>query len=279
MNVFDLVKSGLTDMLLSTRKIGDASFTFMSIVLFFVSVYLSYFLATLIRYTFEPQPDQTVKKRSGLGSYLLLFRLLVLITGFVVGILASGLALTNLTIFMGAMGLGIGFGLQNVVSNLISGLIIAFERPFGVGDVLEVNNETCKVKEISLRATMVSGSDGAEIMIPNNTLLSENLKNLSAGNRKRFLELKIMTVQEANPVKVIDIIDGCLGNLTKGIAKEQSLVLLSEITDTGMIFMVKAMITDLADGPEIKSRLLSEIHAGFIKQGIRFPQKHSNGED
>jgi small-conductance mechanosensitive channel len=278
MNVFDLVKSGLTDFMFSTRHIGSASFTYMSILLFFLSVYLSFILATLIRYTFEPQHDQTVKTRSSLGSYLLLFRLLVLIAGFVVGILASGLALTNFTIFLGAMGVGIGFGMQNIISNLVSGLIIAFERPFVVGDVLDFENETCRVKEISLRATMVSTSDGADILIPNNNLLSENLKNWTISNKQRFVELKVVTTQEAIPASVIEIIDNCLGNKAN-IVKERSLVLLTDINETGLIFTVKMLITDLANGSKIKSQLLSEIHAEFIKQGIRFPQKTHRAGD
>jgi small-conductance mechanosensitive channel len=278
MNVFDLVKSGVSDFMFSPRKIGDAAFTYMSILLFFGSVYLSFIVATLIRYTFEPQHDQTVKNRSSLGSYLLLFRLLVLCAGFVVGILASGLALTNFAIFLGAMGVGIGFGLQNIVSNLISGLIIAFERPFVVGDVLDFNNETCKVKEISLRATMVSNSEGADILIPNNTLLSENLKNWTISNKQRVVELKILTTLEANPAKVIEIINHCMADVTS-IVPERSSALLSDINEMGLVFTVKILITDLANGSKIKSQVLAGIYTEFFNQGIKFPQKNLNTGD
>lgn len=272
MNVFDLIKSAVGEFMFSNRKIGSATFTFMSILLFFASVYFSFILATLIRYTFEPQPEQTVKSRSSLGSYLLLFRLLILCTGFVVGILASGLALTNFSIFLGAMGVGIGFGLQNIVSNLISGLIIAFERPFVVGDVLDFENEACKVKEISLRATMVSTSDGADILIPNNTLLSENLKNRTISNKQRFMEFKVTTLQQTDPVVVMKIIGDCFSEETT-IIRDQSVVLLSEINETGMVFSVKILITDLAIGSKIKSHLLTVIYKAFAEHNILFSHK------
>jgi small-conductance mechanosensitive channel len=278
MNVFDLVKSRVSEFMFTTRNIGNATFTYMSIFVFFSSVYLAFILATLIRYTFEPQHDLTVKNRSSLGSYLLLFRLLILCAGFVVGILASGLALTNFAIFLGAMGVGIGFGLQNIVSNLISGLIIAFERPFVVGDVLDFDNEPCKVKEINLRATMVSNADGAGILIPNNTLLSENLKNWTITSKQRFLDLKIQTSHDVTPSVVIDIIGSCLDD-QKNIVREKSVVLFSEINDTGLIYTVKFLLEDIADGSKIKSELLSGIHAGFVKHNIRFPKKIFNPGD
>jgi potassium-dependent mechanosensitive channel len=272
MNIFDLVNSGIDQFMTTPRTIGTATFTFMSIFLFFVSVYLAFILASLIRHTFLPQHEQTVKQRSALGSYLLLVRLLILCAGFVVGILASGLALTNFALFLGAMGVGVGFGLQNVVSNLISGLIIAFERPFVVGDVLEFNNETCKVKEISLRATMVSNSEGADILIPNNTLLSANLKNLTISNKQLMVELKVQTTIETNPVQVIEIIGRCLGE-NPNVIRDRSPVLFSDITETGLVFTIKILVTDLANGSNTRSQLLAAIHAAFIDQGIRFPQR------
>ncbi|MEI7724508.1 MAG: mechanosensitive ion channel domain-containing protein [Bacteroidota bacterium] len=278
MNIFDLVNSGIDQFMTTPRSIGTTTFTFMSIFLFFVSVYLAFILASLIRNTFLPQHEQTVKQRSGLGSYLLLLRLLILCTGFVVGILASGLALTNFAIFLGAMGVGIGFGLQNLVSNLISGLIIAFERPFVVGDVLDFNNETCKVKEISLRATMVSNSEGADILIPNNTLLSANLKNWTISNKQRLVELKVQTTIEANPAQVMEIIDQCLG-LIPNVIKDRSLILFSDINDTGMVFTIKILVKDLSNSSSTKSQLLAAIHGAFFNKGIRFPQRIYTIED
>ncbi|MFZ4522961.1 MAG: mechanosensitive ion channel family protein [Bacteroidales bacterium] len=278
MNIFDLVKAGLSDLMFAPRTIGSATFTLMSILLFFLSVYLSFILASLIRHTFEPEHDQTVKHRSSLGSYLLLLRLLILCAGFAVGILVSGLALTNFAIFLGAMGVGIGFGLQNIVSNLVSGLIIAFERPFVVGDLLEFNNELCKVKEISLRATMVSNNNGADILIPNNTLLSDNLKNWTITNMQRVIELKVQTTHAVNPDQVITILSSCLDG-QQNIVREKSTALFAEITDTGFVFNIKLLLADLGKGSLTRSQLLSAIQTEFVKNSIRFPKKNTPADD
>jgi potassium-dependent mechanosensitive channel len=273
MNLFDLVKSGIISFMVTPRHVGITEFTLLSITLFFAAVYLAFVLASMIRHTFEPQHDRTVEKRSRLGSYLLLFRLMILCAGFAVGIMISGIPLTNFTIFLGALGVGIGFGLQNIVSNLVSGLIIAFERPFVVGDLLDFENGPCRVKEISLRATMVHTSDGADILIPNSTLMSENLKNWTVNGSQRFIELKVMAVHASDPAEVTAIINTCL-DLQEGIDRGRCTVLLTEISEMGFVFTIKILIHNLEKGLAIRSQVLSAIRSAFAVNNILFPQKN-----
>ena len=272
MNLFDLAKSGMMNFLTSTRTLGSTEFTYLSVVAFFASVYFSFVLASLLRSVLEPRHDHNSDKRSRLGSYLLLLRLLILCSGFVVGLLASGLPLTNFAIFLGALGVGIGFGLQTLVSNLVSGIIIAFERPFVVGDYLDFGNGKCKVKEVNLRATTLATEYGADILIPNNTLLSQSLQNWTITNRQRFIEMKIRTTHDTNPYNVIDIIQKCMQN-QKNIVPEKTEVLFSEINDFGLVFTVKLLVYNIAIENIIKSQLLSVIHTEFAKHGIRYPER------
>ena len=125
---------------------------------------------------------------------------------------------------------------------------------------------------------MVSTYDGADILIPNNTLLSENLKNWTISNKQRLVELKVQTVHNVNPANVIEIIRHCMLD-HKNILNERSDVLFSEINDTAFIFTVKLLITDLSNGSSIKSKLLSAIQSEFVKQNIGFPKRYySPGE-
>jgi small-conductance mechanosensitive channel len=274
MNLFDLVKSWVRNFLTVTRTIGTTEFTYLSVVAFFASVYFAFVLASLLRSTFEPRHDHNLEKRSRLGSYLLLFRLLIICTGFTVGLLASGMPLTNFAIFLGALGVGIGFGLQNMVSNLVSGIIIVFERPFMVGDYLDFGNGKCKVKEVNLRATMVATDYGADILIPNNTLLSQSLQNWTITNKQRVIEMKIQTTHDSNAYNVIDLIEKCVKD-QKNIIPEKTEVLFTEINDFGLVFTVKVTVYNIAFENSIKSQLLSVIHTEFVKNGIHFPEsKH-----
>lgn len=272
MNVMELVDRAVTGFLTSPRQIGSTTFTVMSILLFFLSVILAFFLATLIRYTLETQQEHSVNQRSKFGGYLLLLRILVILSGFVIGIIASGLPINQFSIFLGALGIGVGLGLQTVVSNLVSGLIIAFERPFVIGDMLEFGAERGRVKEISLRATLIATTDDADILIPNSTLLSQNLKNWTNSGKQRFVSLDIVTDPEVETALVIEIIGRCLDNIDN-IQREKSTVYFSQISESGCHFNVFMLIDDLSNGFMLKSLVLSRVQAEFLTHKIRFGQK------
>jgi len=272
LNLLELIISGISEFMTDPRAIGAATFTWLSVLLFFVSIYVAFVLASILRNTFIPQHEATVEKRSNLGSFLLLLRLFVIISGFMAGILLSGLPLTNFTILLGALGVGIGFGLQNIVSNLISGLIIAFEQPFVVGDLLEFGSETGRVKEINLRATNVSTAEGADILIPNNTLLSQNLKNWTISSKQRFVELHLITRHETNPEEVLATIGASMDKLTH-IVRPKSIVLLSEINETGFVFTIKLLITDLGKTSAVRSQFLIAVRSAFNEKGIGFARR------
>ena len=272
LNLFDLAKSAVKDFLLANRTLGSSEFTWLSVVSFFASVYIAFIVAALLRFTFEPRHDHGLDKRSRLGSYLLLFRLLIITAGFLVGLLASGLPLTHFAVFLGALGVGIGFGLQNLVSNLVSGLIIVFERPFVVGDYLDFGQGKCKVREVNLRATMVTNDYGADILIPNNTLLSQNLQNWTITDRGRVIEMFVQTVHQTDPFEVIDIIEACMKE-QKTVVQGRTEVLFQEISDFGLTFRIKVLIHNIAYENIVKSHLLSLIHTEFVKHGIRYPER------
>jgi small-conductance mechanosensitive channel len=269
MNVYAIVKRTVLEFLVSNRQIGSTEYTLLSILLFFFSVWIAFMVASTIRYLFEPQYQETVRKRSHFGGYLLGIRLLIICTGIIAGVLVSGLPLTNFTIFLGALGVGIGLGLQNIVSNLVSGLIIAFERPFVVGDLLDFGTDTGTVKEISLRATMVTSSEGADILIPNNSLLSQNLKNWTISGKQRFIQVRVNTLQDCNPDDVIRILVECLDR-QPGIIRDRCVVYFSDITEKGFEFLVKVLITDLSKAQAIKTDLLLSIQKKSAEAGIRF---------
>ena len=267
LSIYDILKATVMDFLYNPRKISQAEFTFMNIFLFFLFTYLAFLIAGLLRHLFEPQLEKTVEKRSRFGSYLLWIRLIVICTCIVLGVLFSGLPLNNFTIFLGAIGVGIGFGLQNIVANLVSGLVIAAEKPFVVGDILDFGTDTGRVKEISLRATMVSTSDGADILIPNSTLLSQNIKNWTISSQERYIEIRIETAPDANPVKVTELLNKCLDS-QKDILRDKSHVFFSDISDSCYTFTIKARINDISLALPVRSRILTTIQQTLEGEGI-----------
>lgn len=272
LSIFELLKSSVLEMLDAPREVGSAVFTFRSILLFFGWVYLAYLIASTLRYLVEPKLSGTARWRSHTGSFMLLLRMLILCAGIVLGILASGLPLSQFTVFMGALGVGIGFGLQSIAANLISGLVIAVERPFVVGDVIDVGEESGRVKEIGIRATMITSGERADILIPNSSLLSEKIKNWTVSDFERFIEFSIRTSMEANPHEVMEAIGHCLDRQDH-IFREKSRVLFSDVADSCFVFTIKYLIRDLSKAKTIKSQLLLSIHKTFAERGIRFCER------
>jgi small-conductance mechanosensitive channel len=108
----------------------------------------------------------------------------LVLVGFMIALSALGFDLKNITILGGALGIGIGFGLQTVVSNFVCGLILLFERPLKVGDVIELGAKMGKVKKLGLRATVVQTFDQAEVVVPNTDLISNQVTNWTLADRR-----------------------------------------------------------------------------------------------
>jgi small-conductance mechanosensitive channel len=125
------------------------------------------------------------------------------------------------------------------------------------------------VKEISLRATMVATSEGADILIPNNTLLSQNLKNWTISSKQRLIELKLKTCHDTIPEEVMSVIGSCMDDLTD-IIRPKSVVVLSDINETGFVFTIRLLITDLAQASAVRSQLLTSVSSAFGEKGIGF---------
>ena len=130
----------------------------------------------------------------------------IIIVGFFLGVASLGFDLAKMGILAGALGVGVGFGLQNLVSNFVSGLILIFERPILVGDVIEAEGFEGTVSEIGIRSSKIITYDGAEIVIPNANLISNSVTNWTMTNRRRRSVIEIRTNAKANPAEVIAII-------------------------------------------------------------------------
>lgn len=165
-------------------KLGGAQITLLSVFYFFLLLILLIYLSgkgkKLVNGVLASRGvDLGIREATGtIVRYLLLF------VGLLVILQTVGIDLTALSILTGAVGLGIGFGLQNIASNFISGIIILFERPVRIGDRIEVGDVEGDVVRIGARSTTVLTNDNIDIIIPNSKLITENVVNWTHGERK-----------------------------------------------------------------------------------------------
>ena len=155
--------------------------------------------------------DLSVLKKKNRTSALII-RMACFFIGFLLAVAASDFPLEKLTIIISAFGVGIGFGLQNIVNNLVSGLILAFEKPIQIGDIIEVDGASGTMKEIGIRSSKILTGDGSEVIIPNGDLISHQVVNWTLSNSNRQIELMINTAYGADIEKVKDLLKNLLTN-------------------------------------------------------------------
>ncbi len=182
LNLFDALNDFLVDLFTTNRQVGNFNFTFGGIVLFFGIIWLANFLQKYIAYFFGDTGDDASVDDKGQRSRLMVTRLILLISGFLLAVAASGLAVDRITVILGALGVGIGLGLQSIVNNFVSGVILIFDRPLRIGDTVDIGDKRGRVKEIGIRTSTLLTEDGAEVIIPNGDVLSHNIINWTLSN-------------------------------------------------------------------------------------------------
>jgi small-conductance mechanosensitive channel len=143
---------------------------------------------------------------SSTAVFATLLKYLIVAAGLGMAGSALGLTATQLTVLFGALGVGIGFGLQNIVNNFVSGLILMFERPIKVGDIVEVGGNWGKIKGIGVRATSVDLFEGAELVVPNGDLISKEVKNWTLSNTTARVELLVGVAYGSDAREVLNIL-------------------------------------------------------------------------
>jgi potassium efflux system protein len=277
LNIDDWMRDYLNDVLNQPRFIGGpggASFTLYGFVLFIIVIWLSSLLSKIISYFFDVSAqhasDLSAEKKKNRASTLLI-RVAVFSVGFLLAVAASGFPLDKLTIIFSAFGVGIGFGLQNIVNNLVSGLILAFEKPIQIGDVIEVDNRSGTIKEIGIRSSKLATSDGAEVIIPNGDLISHHVVNWTLSNSNRRIELLVNTAYGTDIQKVKDLLKGILANREDIMSQPGPSVFLHNVTESSVDFRIFFWAADISNFLELKSAVLADIYDAFRKEGIEMP--------
>jgi small-conductance mechanosensitive channel len=197
-----------------------------------------------------------------------MLRYVILVVGFIIGLALLGIDMTKFTILAGAFSVGLGFGMQNIVNNFVSGLIVLFERPLKVGDVVQFGDVVGRVERIGIRASVIRSSNGAEVIIPNGTLIANNLTNWTFSSKTRRIDVPIQTVLTADPAAVKAILLDA-GNHYPEVAKTPPpQALLTQLGPDALAFELRVWIDAASDWASTKSDLTSAVTDDLRKAGI-----------
>lgn len=204
--IYDYLKNWFDEILLIHWDINETTkITLGNILSFSVIFIVAILIANLAAAIFQDEWLIKVLPRGVAPAISLLLRIIIVSVGLYVGLSAGGFPIEHLGFILGALGVGIGFGLQNVVLNFISGLILAFERPINLGDAIEIDQEMGVVTNIGVRSSNIRTYSGAEAIIPNGDLISKKVINWTLSNRNRRTRVLMKTSASADPEKVIEM--------------------------------------------------------------------------
>ncbi len=272
LNLYDTIFNGTADFLSATRSLGSISFTFGNIALFFFIIWLAHFLQRYISYflgdTGEDEGEEGLAQRSK----LVMTRLLLLAIGYLIAIAASGIPVDKITIVLGALGVGIGLGLQNIVNNFVSGVILIFDRPLKVGDSVEIGDHSGRVKEIGLRSSTLITSDGADVIIPNGDMLSQHITNWTHSNLYKRIELKMRIQTSEHKDTITAILKEVIKSADHVLKKREPVVLLEHTKENDYTLDVYFWCEDYYKADQTKSDVRYLIYQELKQNNI-----HING--
>lgn len=265
--VYELGKGFFTTEL----EIGSLSISLANIFLFILILILTYLLASFTKNIVEKEILQSIKLPRGVPAAIsMVLRIFFVAVGVVFAISAAGIDMSNFGMIAGALGVGIGFGLQNIVQNFISGLILIFERPIQVGDTVEVDTLIGKVKDIGVRASNVITYDGAEVVVPNSNLVANNLINWTLSDSRKRIELNVGTAYGSNPNEVLEILKDVAKNHPNVVKTPAPMALFDGFGDSSLDFRLLFWVS-FEFGLVTKSDVAIGIYNKFAEHNIEIP--------
>jgi len=199
LNIYETLSDTITQFLTLPRTIGSFTFTLSGALLSVGIIWIANFLQKYIAFFFGDVGDDASFDNKGQRSRLLVTRLILLTLGFLLAEAASGPSMDRITVVLGALGVGIGLGLQSIVNNFVSGIILIFDRPLRPGDTVEIGDKKGRVKEIGVRSSTLLTAEGAEVIIPNGDVLSHNIVNWTLSNNHVRVSLSFTIDKPAHP--------------------------------------------------------------------------------
>jgi potassium efflux system protein len=269
LNLYALTAGAVRHLLTAPLQVGTATISLLNVLLFVLIIFLTVQAQKFVGYFFGEADDDTFNPaQDRKGSKLVIIRLVVFAVGALLAALASGLPVDKIALVFGALSVGIGLGLQNIVNNLVSGIILIFERPFQIGDYIEVAGKTGRVKDISIRSSKLISMAGSEIIVPNGDLLSGHVINwtLSNNHMRVSLDLKLAATNELEQAKQL-ISEEVLSNRNT-LAQVAPEILLRGINGQVYDLQVQFWINNIRHEQLLKSEILAAIHQRFNKEGI-----------
>jgi potassium efflux system protein len=255
--------------LVKRHSLGSITFTLGNVLFFGVILYISNLLQKHIGIVFGERSVTFSDHVEHKGSKLTLLRLLIAVIGILVAVTASGIPLDKLTVVLGALSVGIGLGMQNIVNNFVSGIILIFEKPFQIGDFVELADKKGKIQDIGIRASKMLTQQGSEVIIPNGDLISNRFTNWTINSAWVQSEI-IFKVAMASDLKVVyKMIDEAILGSKNVIQQRDKEIFINSISADAVELRLLVWIESIYVEPDFKSQFFGQLIEKFNKAEIK----------
>lgn len=273
--LFEFLSKPVLEFMSIKRTLGNYSFSINGILLFFIIMTISVILSKIV--SFFTSDDHLISSKGtkessrGLGSWILLLRISILSIGLFLAVAAAGIPIERITIIIGALGVGIDFGLQTLVNNLVSGLIIAFEKPVNVGDIVDVDGQGGTMKSIGFRSSVISTWDGGDLVMPNGDLLNSHLMNWTLSGNRRRLSMAIGIAYDTDLQKCREIIYKILEEEDRVLKNPKPAVNFELFGNNAIELKIQLWTRHLNENNPTRNDLIIAIKDAFDRSDIRIP--------
>ena len=261
--------TGTEEVLRANLAIGSLSISLRQVLVFLATVWAAFALSRFLRFLLEEDIYQHWHLARGIPQAIsTMVHYAVLLTGFFVGLAVLGVDLSKVTILAGAFTVGVGFGLQTVVNNFVCGLILLFERPIKVGDIIQIDTDIGEVRRIGIRACIIRTADGSEVIVPNGTIISNKVTNWTLSDRYRAIEVSVTVARGAAPQHVIEVLKRVAANhpgVTKEPAAQAYVVNFASAT---VSFNLRAWTERYEDWVQVRSDLSVAVDEALMRENI-----------
>jgi potassium-dependent mechanosensitive channel len=249
--------------------IGSLSISAGGILAFVIAIWASLLISRFVRFVLEEDVYTHLMLERGIPYAIsTMLHYTILLVGFFLALGALGIDLTKITILAGAFSVGIGFGLQNVINNFVSGLILLFERPIKIGDIIEVSGNIGEVRQIGIRASIIRTADGSEVIVPNGLLISSQVTNWTLSDRGRAVEVSVSVAPNADLHRVAELLKSVAADHPEVAKEPPPQVHVTNITATAVAFRLRVWTERNEEWAQVRSDLSMAINQTLAREEI-----------
>lgn len=253
-------------------QVGTLDISLGAILVALLILAATFVVARFARFVLEIDVLPRLKLEPGVdGAISGLTRYVIVGAGLLLALAALGIDAGHIALVAGALGVGVGFGLQGIVANFIAGIVLMLERPVRLGDFIEVGPLIGRVERIGLRSSTVRALDGAEVIVPNESLISREVVNWTLSDRKRRIRVKVGVAYGTDPKRVLAILERVAAEHAQVLRGPPPQAFFEGFGSSSLDFVLQFWTEEFTSGIEMQSKIGVAVHDALKAEGIEIP--------